>query len=301
MRTVRAEEREWIEAAVPRAGPIEVTHDRPWATVMRVPAAGGVTWFKACAPVQAFEVPLTAALSARWPGRVGSVLAADASRSWLLLADAGEQLGAETTPPRAWAELLPGYAELQIGEAAHAEAHLAAGAPDLRPEVIPAAYDRFLEGELPVEAGEAGRLRRFAPMLDRLCGELAARGPAATVQHDDLHGNNLYRLGGRVRILDWGDASIAHPFMSLVVPYRFLDEVNGLPPRDPWFRRLRDAYLEPFGPGLTETFDLAVRIGAFAHAIAWARQRAALPAGDRPAFDRWYTVVVRRALARIDA
>jgi Phosphotransferase enzyme family len=301
MRAVRADEREWIEARVPVSGPIEVTHEASWATVMRVAAGGGAAWFKACAPAQAFEVPLTAGLSARWPGRVGTVLAAEEDRRWLLLADAGAQLGLETTPPGAWVEMLPRYAELQIGEAGHVEAHLAAGTPDLRPEAIPAAYDWFLDSELPVEECEVSRLRGFAPALARLCEELAARGPAATVQHDDLHGNNLYRLAGDLRVLDWGDASIAHPYMSLVVPYRFLDEVNGVPPRDPWFARLRDAYLEPFGPGMIGTFDLAIRTGAFAHAIAWARQRAALPAGDRPAFDRWYAVVIRRAVARTDA
>jgi len=58
---------EWIRKHVEPAGAIETTHDRPWATVMRVPVEGGVTWFKACAPVQAFEPRLTAELYARWP------------------------------------------------------------------------------------------------------------------------------------------------------------------------------------------------------------------------------------------
>src|SRR5712691_7038176 len=52
----------WIRQHVEPAGVIETTHDRPWATVMRVPVAGGVTWFKACAQVQAFEPRLTAEL-----------------------------------------------------------------------------------------------------------------------------------------------------------------------------------------------------------------------------------------------
>ena len=91
---------------------------------------------------------------------------------------------------------------------------------------------------------------------------------------------------------------MSHPFMSLVVPYRFLEEINGLPPGDPWFSRLRDAYLEPWGGGFVETFDLAVRIGAFAHCIAWLRQRDSLPKAARPDFDRVYAGVLRRAIAR---
>jgi hypothetical protein len=82
------------------------------------------------------------------------------------------------------------------------------------------------------------------------------------------------------------------------VPYRFLDEINKLEPTDPWFARLRDAYLEPWGSGLTETFALAVRVGAFTYPIAWCRQRDHLTEQDRVGFDPWFAVVLRRALAQ---
>lgn len=65
-----------------------------------------------------------------------------------------------------------------------------------------------------------------------------------TIQHDDIHAGNLYARGKRLRVLDWGDASISHPFGSLVVTFRFLEEINRLAPDDPWFARLPDAYLE---------------------------------------------------------
>ena len=66
---------------------------------------------------------------------------------------------------------------------------------------------------------------------------------------------------------------------------------------DAWFARLRDAYLEPWGAGLADAFALAIRVGAFAHAIAWARQRDALPDEARPEFVKRFAVVLRRALA----
>jgi hypothetical protein len=86
-------------------------------------------------------------------------------------------------------------------------------------------------------------------------------------------------------------------FASLFETFRFLEGVNGLAPDDPWFPRLRDAYLEPWGRGLVDTFALALRVGAFAHAIAWARQRVNLPHEARPDFDRGYSDMLRRALA----
>jgi hypothetical protein len=109
---------------------------------------------------------------------------------------------------------------------------------------------------------------------------------------------NVYSQGTRLRLLDWGDTSISHPFASLVVTFRFLEQRNRLAPDDPWFARLRDAYLEPWGGGLAEVFALAMRVGAFAHTFAWVRQRDHLPEALRPEFDQELRVVLRRALAQ---
>jgi hypothetical protein len=289
---------EWIREHVEPVGAIETTHDRPWATVMRVPVAGGATWFKACAPVQAFEPRLTAELFTRWQDRVTEVLAVDEARNWLLLGDAGIAVGEQGNPPEAWMEALPLYAELQKGESAHALEHLAHGVPDQRMAALPAGYERLLASVLPIGRHEVNRLRDYAPRFTELCTELAELGVQESVQHDDLHMKNLYSCGGKPRIVDWGDSSIAHPFFSLVVTFRFLEEVNHLAPNDPWFHRLRDAYLEPWGSRLEETFEIAIRAGSFAHAIAWVRQRAALPPAARPDFDKAFAIILRRAAAQ---
>jgi hypothetical protein len=68
---------EWIRVHAEPVGTIETVHERPWATVLRVPPADGVAWFNACAPLQAFEPRLTAELFARWPDRVAEVLGYD--------------------------------------------------------------------------------------------------------------------------------------------------------------------------------------------------------------------------------
>jgi len=294
----RCQAEDWIRGHVEPVGAIEVTHERPWATVLRVPLADGTAWFKACGPVQAFEPRLTAALFARWPDRVAEVIGHDTERAWLLLADAGRCVAGLGNPPGAWVTALPPYAELQRGEAEHADEHLTQGVPDLRISTLPARYDDLLRRPLPITDEELEGLRRFSSRFGDLCAELAAHGVPETVQHDDLHQNNLYAAGDRLRVLDWGDSSISHPFASLVVTFRFLEEFNRLPPTDPWFERLRDAYLEPWGKGLADAFELALRVGLFAHACAWARQRDALPEDARSNFDTWFAVVLRRALAR---
>jgi hypothetical protein len=289
---------EWIRQHVKPVGPIETTHDRPWATVMRVPVAGGVTWFKACAQVQAFEPRLTAELYARWPDRVTEVLAVDEERRWLLLGDGGAAVLDQGNPPEAWLEALPSYAELQKGEIAYAVDHIGHGVPDLRMAALPAGYERLLASEIPLARDDVSRLRGFAPRFTELCAALAALGIRESVQHDDLHMANLYSDDGKLRVVDWGDSSIAHPFFSLVVTFRFLEEFNHLAPDDAWFRRLRDAYLEPWGSGLEETFEIAIRVGWFAHAIARTRQRDTLPPEAWPDFDRTSAIILQRAISQ---
>jgi hypothetical protein len=170
--------------------------------------------------------------------------------------------------------------------------------PDLRLARLPALYEELLRAELPLEAAEISALEAFRPRFSELCEELGGAGIEPTVQHDDLHLNNVYLKDGALRVLDWGDSSIAHPFFSLFETFRFLVEINRLSPDDPWFARLRDAYLEPWGAGHRGTFDLALRVSGLAHAIAWLHQRDALPRADRLAFDPSFAHILRLALHR---
>jgi hypothetical protein len=294
----RAVVENWIHARVKPVGAIEVTHERPWATVCRVPISGGVVWFKACEPVQAFEPRLTAQLFARWPDRVTTVIGHDEGRGWLLLADAGTPMRELGNPPEKWLAALPRYAELQRGEAEHASDHLAHGVPDLKVETLPARYANLLEHDLPLEPSEVQLLHRFARRFAELCAELAAAHIPDTIQHDDLHMANVFVQDQQIRVIDWGDASISHPFASLVVTFSFLEQTNQLSPADQWFARLRDAYLEPWGTGLAGAFAIAMRVGAVAHAIAWERQRAALPEDARPDFNMRFRGVLQRAVAQ---
>jgi hypothetical protein len=286
----------WISSVVPSAGPLRLAQTEPWGSVYSADIGGDLLWFKACGPTHAFEVPLTASLSSRWPRTVTDVLAHDVDRRWLLMADAGEPLRVFGNPPERWLEFLPTYAELQLDETAQVAEHLEHGVPDLRVERLPELYDALLRADLPLDASEHAALQAFAPRFAALCRELEAARIDPSVQHDDLHMNNVYVKGDALRVLDWGDASIAHPFFSLFEVFRFLGEVNQLPPGDPWFARVRDAYLEPWGRDRRALFDVAHMVGGFAHAIAWLHQRNNLPDADRPAFDEGFSAILRLAL-----
>jgi hypothetical protein len=53
------------------------------------------------------------------------------------------------------------------------------------------------------------------------------------------------------------------------------------------------------GSGLEDVFALAMRVGAFAHAIAWLRQRDHLSAKERAEFDVGFLIILRRAIAQM--
>jgi hypothetical protein len=91
---------------------------------------------------------------------------------------------------------------------------------------------------------------------------------------------------------------VADPFGTLVVTFKWLEGLDGLAPDDPWFGRLRVAYLEPWGVGLRATLDLAMRVYLVPQAIGWQQPRASMPARYRETFDPHFAELLRRVLER---
>ena len=282
---------EWVRAHIRPTGPVEVVRERAWGTTSRIPTSDGPVWFKECAPSHGFEPELVAQLERRRPDVLPRVLGHDTEHGWLLLADAGRSFELLGNAPELWLRLLPRYAELQR------TAQVLPIVPDRTLERWPELYHELAESHLPLTSPELTRLRAFESRFSELCDQLAAYHLPAAIQHDDLHHKNAFVDGDDLRIIDWGDASRSHPFVSLVVTFRFLEEHNGLLPDDAWFAQLRDAYLEPWGTGLLEAFDLSQRVGCFAHAFGWEHLRRLLPESTRAAYDIPFAVVLRRALA----
>ena len=289
---------DWLDdVGLDPTAPLDVVHERPWSTVLRIAAADGDLYLKQCAPVQAFEVPLTGALAERWPDRVPEVVAADAERAWLLMRDGGTRLREGGTP-----EVLPLalelYGELQCAEAAHADELLALGLPDVRLPVAAAAYEPFFERDHGLARDEAARLRALAPRYLELCAELAAFGLPDSIQHDDLHDGNVFVRDGRVAIYDWGDSSVAHPLFSWLKPLGLAAD-RALDP-DP----LLSAYLAAwtaFAPAerLRAALRAAVPVGSFAYALQYQRQLDFMPAEARPAYEAYMPEQLRRLLTRL--
>lgn len=285
----------WIRGNLPGpvTGPIEQPHVFPWATVLRVPMADGVVWFKANAPVQRFEAALAVELAAAAPDVVVEFVAVNVERGWMLMRDAGSRLrelvgGAEQIEH--WLAILPRYAELQLTLAPRTERFLAIGVPDERLGGLARHLELVLDDDENlcigrpngVTPGELARLRDAVPMVASMSSDLAAVGIPETLQHDDFHDGQVFVRDGRYLFLDWGDSCVSHPFHTMVVTLRVLAWQQGLQPGGAELLRLRETYLEPFEDfasrsDLRAAFDLAYRTGTIGRALAWHRYFAGDP------------------------
>lgn len=281
---------EWISAQLDQHGlkalrPVELVHKRLWSALAKLETSEGLLYFKALAPDSHFEVPLSRALSEWQPANSLRLLASDSQKGWMLSWDAGQTLRSITRSPEQlphWYTLLPRYAEFQIELAPKSEQMLAWGVPDRRLASLPALYQELLsDKELMLIGHEDGlseqeyhKLQAGLEEFSQLCAQLDSYGLPVTLVHEELHENNVLFDGERHTFMDWSDASVGHPFFTLIVTLRATAYWLKIDPNGPELARMRDVYLEPFTrfasrAQLDQAAKLAIRLGMFNRALSW--------------------------------
>ena len=302
----------WIDERLRELGPrrtgeITQVYVRSWSTVLRVPTDAGALFFKASSAVQAMEVPLVKAL-ASWTSDVVAPLASDEERGWMLMRDAGARL--RELPAHAdltiWSSIVRQYARLQLIAAAHVKMLLGLGVRDLRLDGLADRLGELLSDEdLLLVCREGGltreehtRLAEWQPELRNLCAELSTYGIPETIEHNDLHGANVFLNGERVHFFDWGDSSISHPFHTMRTTLWVIANTLEIGHDDPSLRPIRDAYLSEFGDAsaLTRPFELALRTAVVANVLTWAPYVKAMPPAFRERYGRSVADDARRIL-----
>jgi hypothetical protein len=283
-RAIRWAERRLAERDIQVIGKPDQFHVRTWSTVIRLPTDRGPVFFKAVWRPLRFEAGLTAAIATWAPDDVGTALAVDTRRGWLLLEDGGERLREILARDRDighWQRILPQYAELQIASASHTRQALKIGTPDRRAKALTTRYTRLLEQPSLLRVG---RKEGLTETQERTLRDLVRQLPKwyedlgivpDTIQHDDLHDGQVFVKEGRYRILDWGDACVSHPFLSMSVVERSVAYMLKLKPGSREIARLRDIYLEPFtafasAKRLRAIYPNAIRLGWISRALSWA-------------------------------
>ena len=239
--------RDWVSSQVSALGG-ELTDagtahgDRAWSHTAVFGTTLGRVWFKANAPGTAHEPRLHRLLARLVPDLLPALLAADEPRAWSLLADAGPDAAdpapaptrsrprgsgcCRATPRRSWPWPPTGTTSLS------------AGVPERSPATLPGQATAFV-AELATLDGGPGRprARTGARRWRRGCRHTVAgvptwppRASRTRSQHDDLHSANVCVDGDGVRIIDWGDASLGHPFGTMLATLNSLAHHAGLDP-----------------------------------------------------------------------
>jgi len=249
----------WISASMQAAGfgrPHRVEQIRAWefSCVLRIEADQGTLYCKLLPPAYAAEPALVQQLAQWRPACVPPVVAVDPGARWLLLrACAGQSLEAGA-PPEDWERAARAYAALQLTSSRHLPALRALGCRDrdlltLRSMIGPLLDDDAalrLDAEHGLTEDELRRLRALRPHVEAACTALAASGLPVALEHGDLWASNVYVGPHDVAVIDWTDASLAHPFLSLsplLQSARWDAQLAHMPDAE---QRIMDAYLEPW-------------------------------------------------------
>jgi hypothetical protein len=281
-------------------GPVDLVHQRPWSTFMRVTTDKGTAYFKAPSPLFTYEAGFTQALADWRPDCTVPLLAVDLERGWMLSADAGitlRQVGQSIEQITHWLKVLPLYSELQIELVDRVPNLLVLGLPDRRLAQLPSLYAHLLEAteslrvglNLGITPAEYQRLRDGHGHFIADCEELAAYNLPETITHEEVHENNVLLGNGRYIFTDWSDSSLSHPFFTMLVTLRATAHWLKLDEAGVELRQIRDAYLEPWTRFATrdklgKALALAYRLAMVNRALSWHHGMGRLSEKDKESY-----------------
>ncbi len=207
---------------------------------MTVPTNDGILYFKASASIFAQETALTDYLARFQPEIFPRLLAVELKRHWMLMQDAGTPLRqfvrAEKSIAR-WKDVLPLYVDLQKAMAERTTHLLALGVMDRRLAKLPELFEKLitdefamlLDQEESLTSEEYARLKDYGSEFARMCEKLTSFGIPESIHHDDFHDGNIFvQDDGKIILTDWGESAVTHPFFTLVVIMRSVDNSLGM-------------------------------------------------------------------------
>jgi hypothetical protein len=275
------------EAGLARNGSIEVVEQWAISSVLRCGTDDGPVYLKAAFSIFRHEPAVTRTLASRYPTLVPDVLAVDVPRAWMLMRELpGTQLGDEGVGR--WSDAARAIARIHRDWSDRGDDLVALGAQDralagLASQIRPA-----------FDAVEIAGDEWVLSDLERRCEQLALGPLPQTLVHGDFHPWNVMVDGEELRIFDWSDACVSHPFFDLPT---FLERAENEAARE----ALLQTYLAGWGgvaspEELRATYELSRPLACVHHAISYLRIDDALEPDDRWVFAgssrRWLAAAV---------
>jgi hypothetical protein len=246
--------------------------------------AGTTFYAKQNCPGQSFEAALMERLS-RLSDRVVPVTAVDTARGFLLTPDQGpvmrETYGNDIGRWEAVAreasllqrELVPHVPSLEAVGARRLGAAEAATYVVTRVEQFAA-----LGADDPrrLDDAAAAAVRATLPELDRWVDQTLALGLPVTLNHSDLHSNNVFARPDGLRFFDFGDSMLTEPLALLLTCVNSLRHHLDCGPDDPRLGRVVGAAIEVWSDlapaaELRAALPAAMQLGKLARCESWTR------------------------------
>jgi hypothetical protein len=211
----------WIDAILAGSGRRRTHPIRPvklWSlsAVARVTTDGGDVWLKA--PCEHFraEARVHPTVARLFPDLVPTLIAAEETEGWLLTEP---MTGVEDDDQAdgAGLEVASRWATAQIEAVEHVATLLAGGCRRRGVEETLADFRRVLasSSELALLSEEQlTAVRGCADEVESLVREFWGAGIPDTLAHGDLHLGNVAWDGKTLRIYDWTDGCVSHPFLD---------------------------------------------------------------------------------------
>lgn len=275
----------WIDNALEQAG-LNRTGDveqlRTWerSSIMRFETDAGMLYYKAVARQWGHEPALTQFLAHRFPNLTAGVVAADAGTGRFIVR---EYAGIPLSESRDIEQWIAAYSAL-----GRVQRELADALPELRSLGVPFRDLDVIAVEIPAMLADRRRMRQGMEQglsdveiatlqsaesrLIEACRRLAEGSLPLSLDHGDFWPGNIYVSRERITLFDWSDATITHPFFSLVMA---ADEIGDTLKDQPGAsERVIDAYLREwsdYGPldELREIFDDAMLVAPLHLAIMY--------------------------------
>lgn len=230
--------------------------------VLRIPTNDGDFYFKVGNSASQHEAMLSRELTITSPGKTVEVLAINETEGWLLMRDMRGQSLRTLKDKKTWQKALVEFAELQVTESSNIERLLQIGVPDRRMSVLKKEIQQSLE-ELcatGLTREETKLVMNLLPTLLEMCDQIDVI--PASLEHGDLHSDNIRLIDNKLVFFDWGDASVSNPFFSTRIFWHALDEL--ITAESEWLgmvEEFRPYYLEPWTNIMPmKVIDRALRI-----------------------------------------
>lgn len=276
----------------------------PAFSLIRLETDCGAVWFKATGEPNAHEPAITISLARLFPRWLPKIFGVHAAWNGWLSAEAGGASLDSATDFAAWERTAEELAEMQIASIGKTDDLLVAGCRDLRAPAVAAQIDAFIvrmselmtaqkkPAPAPLDCSE---LHTLALGLREACAMLQGFELPDTIGHTDFNPGNIFVDEDRCVFLDWCQASVSNPVITLQYLCEYLLRSGVEEPAGS--EKLALAYLRCWttvcsASEMKHALTLAPLVAVFAYAVSTASWRSLDPATD------WKLAGYYRSLAR---